>query len=164
MDVNEKIAIAWLEQCKNMFTKSNIAFGKFHADVDVLAINFDKNEIWDCEVKIRTSSTNIHERKLDSNNFHEIKRKFYLPERELVIKSLIPDRFFVKKKFIINKSFFTKSFKKQQEWVNKFNEKDIEVIFFEDVVKDLFAYAQKSKHSTNEIIQSYRLLNLYGEK
>lgn len=160
MDVNEQIVIAWFDECKNMFTRNNIDYGQFHCDIDILAVDIRTKEVWDCEVKVRTGSTQISNNHNKQNGFNHFVNTFYDIAREKKINEILPKDFTLKKKFITTKSLFGKD-ENQKKWINNFSEKGIDVIFFDTIINEINESTLDLKKSTNEIIQTLRLLNLY---
>ena len=161
MDVNEKIVDAWLQH-KGFFTKNSINYGQFHNDIDILAVDLKKVIIWDCEVKVRTGSTQISKNHNKQNGFYKFVETFNDPERKKAINNCIGcNGYEISKKFITTKSLFGKSVQNQSKWVSSFEEEGIDVIFFDEIIRDLSKHAKESKKSTNEIVQVLRLYHIY---
>ncbi len=164
MDANEQIVIAWLEECKQMFTRTNLDYGQFHSDIDILAINIKNNEAWDCEVKVRTGSTMISDNSNKQNGFKHFVKTFNDKERKKIIANLIPDSYHVCRKFITTKSLFGKTKENQTKWIQRFKDEIIEVIIFDEIIEDINRFSIEAKKSTNGVIQTLRLLNIYREQ
>ena len=57
MDVNEKIVECWLNNCKEMFTMSDVVYDKYFSAIDLLAVSLKGEtgiEVWDIEVKFKS--------------------------------------------------------------------------------------------------------------
>ena len=57
MDVNEKIVECWLNNCKEMFTMSDVVYDKYFSAIDLLAVGLKGEsgiEVWDIEVKFKS--------------------------------------------------------------------------------------------------------------
>lgn len=163
MDANEQIVIAWLEECKQMFTRTNLDYGQFHSDIDILAINIKANEAWDCEVKVRTGSTMISDNANKQNGFKHFAKTFRDKDRQKIITNLVPDTYRVIRKFITTKSLFGKTIENQNKWIKRFTDENIDVIFFDEIIADINRFAVDAKKSTNGVVQTLRLLNIYRE-
>ena len=60
MDVNEKIVECWLNNCKEMFTMSDVVYDKYFSAIDLLAVSLKGEsgiEVWDIEVKFKSRMT-----------------------------------------------------------------------------------------------------------
>ncbi|MBQ0734949.1 hypothetical protein [Aquimarina celericrescens] len=152
-----------------MFTLNTLYFNgdenKDNKDVDILAIDPFNNIAWDCEVKLRTGTSRI----LEGSNkktigFLKFVEDYLYPDRKRVILEKIPESYIIEKVFITTSNFFGTSKENQKKWKNRFKEHDITVIFFEIIMEDLNQFAIKSKISSDEIIQTIRLQNLYTNK
>lgn len=159
MDVNEKIVNSWLQN-KLFFTINSIFYGQYHNDIDILAININKKEIWDCEVKVRTGSTMISDNNNKQNGFNHFVSTFQSQERKDKLNQYVDNNFTIKQKFITTKSLFGTTDKNQKKWFEKFKQENIEVIYFDEVMNELYEYAIETKKSTDEIIQVLRLLQI----
>jgi len=147
-----------------MFTRNNLDYGQYHSDIDILAINVVKAEIWDCEVKVRTGNTIISDTIKKQNGFQHFVETFKNTDRINIIKSLVPECYNIKSKFITTKSLFGKSEDGLNKWIDKFKENEIEVIFFDEIIRDINDISINLKKTTNGIIQTLRLFNLYKGK
>ncbi|MEY3788962.1 MAG: hypothetical protein RLZ75_3170 [Pseudomonadota bacterium] len=152
MDVNEQIAITWITEVKKMFVRSELYFGQYNNDIDILAVSIVDDLIWDCEVKARTGSTNM-----DEASFADIIKKFNCPERINLISSLTGNKTEIKKKLIISKKYFGETEKTINKWKDKFNQNDIEVIYFDTVIDDIRNFAVSCSKTTNLVIQTLKL-------
>jgi hypothetical protein len=162
MDYNEEIVTAWLNIHKKMFTINNIMYGNFHSDVDILAISLASNEVWDCEIKIRTGTTKINNNNTTQNGFNHFINCFNHQERQNKIEELINKNnfnFTLKKVFITTKSFLGKT----DHWINEFKNNKIEVLFFEDIIQDLNEISKKSKKASNLVIHTFKLINKFSK-
>ncbi len=162
MDVNERIVEIWLRLKKKMFTTTEIHFGNSHNDIDILAVRLgQKIEIWDCEVKIRTGSTNISNGNDKRNSFDNYVKLMKSSEREQALKSyFVNEPKAVKKKFITTAKFLGATELNQSKWIKKFNEQGIDVILMEEIVKDLLELASQTKKTSADVIQILKLIEL----
>ncbi len=159
MDVNEKIATSWLQN-KNFFTINTIYYGQYHNDIDILAINLKEKTIWDCEIKVRTSSTMISDNDNKQNGFYHFVNTFNDKNRSNKISEYIDTQCKISKKFITTRSLFGKTKENQDKWFNKFKDNKIDVIYFDEVMKELSDLSIKTKKSTDEIIQVLKLFHI----
>lgn len=165
MDVNEKIVETWLREQEGMFTITSILFGTFHSDIDLLAANLNRKEIWDCEVKVRTGSTQISNNDNKQNGFQHFVDALKDSGREKKIREVIGKTDFkITKKFITTKSLLGSTKATQDKWIKRFGDENIEVIFFDKIIKDLSSKAQVIHKSNNEVIQVLRLFHIYEDK
>lgn len=163
MDINEQIVITWLEQCKGLFTRNNIHYGQYHSDIDILAINLKTSIAWDCEVKVRTSTTKIANTDNPQNGFNRFVRSLNSEERDEKVLSILPKNTLVVKKFITTNSLFGKSEENISKWEQAFKDRNIEVIFFDEIIKDLFEFASKTPKTSNDVIQVLKMFSIYNK-
>lgn len=159
MDVNEKIVNTWLQN-KKFFTLNSIYYGQYHNDIDILAINLNKEEIWDCEIKVRTGSTMISDNSNKQNGFYHFVDTFKDAKRSNKVMEYSNNKLNIKQKFITTKSLFGKTKNNQEKWFNKFKENNIDVIYFDEVMSELSDFAKTSKKSTDEIVQVLKLFHI----
>lgn len=161
MDVNERIVETWLREL-GMFTTNELYYGNYHKDIDLLAVNLINKEIWDCEVKVRTGSTQISDNANKQNGFKHFVSSLKSKERDNKIKQYCgKNKFKVSKVFITTKSLFGRTEVNQNKWLRKFNDNGIEVVFFDRIIKELQAKAHVATKSNNEVIQVLKLLKIY---
>lgn len=164
MDVNEKIVETWLREHEGMFTVTSLLFGNFHADIDLLAVNLNTKEIWDCEVKVRTA-IQISNNASKQNGFQHFVGALKDKKRETRILEFVGKTDFkITKKFIATKSLLGRTQATQDRWVKQFRDENIDVIFFDKIIKDLSTRAQAVHKSTNEVVQVLRLFHIYENK
>ncbi len=162
MDINEKIVIAWLNH-KQYFVIGNIDYGQFHENIDILAVNIKEKEILNCEVKVRTGKTLIGESDKKQNGFQHFVNQLKSAARQKTIIDIIGvTDYKLKDLFITTKSLL--GVKNKQKWIDKFKEKNIDVLFIEDIVQNLEDLALKTMISSNEIIQILRLQQIKNSK
>ncbi len=159
MDVNEKIVTSWLQN-KCFFTINSIYYGQYHNDIDILAVNFKKKIVWDCEVKVRTGSTMISNNDNKQNGFKHFVNTFDDVKRSDKISEYIDNEYTIIKKFITTKSLFGKTENNQKKWFKEFKDKRIDVIYFDEVMKELSDLSIETKKSTDEIIQVLKLFHI----
>jgi len=165
VDVNERIVETWLREELGMFTINELYYGNHHKDIDLLAVNLNTKEIWDCEVKVRTSTTQISDNANKQNGFKHFVSSLKSKERDKKIKQYCGNnKFKVTKVFITTKSLFGRTEINQKKWLKKFNDIDIEVVFFDRIIKELQAKANVATKSNNEVIQVLKLLKIYEKK
>jgi hypothetical protein len=162
MDVNETIVNTWLNTVKKFFTITSIDYGQFHNDIDILAININLKEVWDCEIKVRTGGTRISNNSNKQNGFLHFVKTLNDSTREAKSKEYLTDNYEIKKKFITTRSLFG-SVRNQNKWIDEFKNKNIDVIFFDEIVNDLSDYAKGINKSNNEVVQILRLFFIHQE-
>jgi hypothetical protein len=160
MDVNEKIITEWLYLCKNQFTISNLNFkvfgpkgGSNYSNIDILATDKD-HHFYDYEIKWRSvyavAST---DRETIDSFIKQMTRK----ERILKIKEIIGDKPY-KKIFVTTKILFGKKEEKRLFHIKRFNEKGIEVKFFDDIIQELVNKINILGRYDSQILQIIRML------
>lgn len=157
MDVNEEIAKEYYELVENCFVRSGIEYGNYHSAIDLLVIN-KKGEVIDIEVKWK-SRIKICDSDKKQNGFKHFVNQLNNRERDEKIFNLtgkIPD----KKVFLTTKNFFGKS--KQDYWIKKFLEKNIEVVFFDDIIPKLVYIINKVGKYDSQISQTIRMLKYFN--
>ncbi len=159
MDVNEKIVTSWLQN-KSFFTINSIYYGQYHNDIDILAINLKQKVIWDCEIKVRTGSTMISDNNNKQNGFNHFLSTFNDAKRSDKIFEYIDNQYSISKKFITTRSLFGKTEENQNKWFKRFKDNNIDVIYFDEVMKELSNFSIKTKKSTDEIIQVLKLFHI----
>jgi hypothetical protein len=163
MDVNEIIVNTWLNFVKKQFTIPSVDYGKYHNDIDLLSVNLLTKEIWDCEIKLRTSSTKISDNDSKQSGFNHFVNSFNDKNRKKTATDYFSkdfDNYKYKRIFITTRNFLG-SVTNQKKWVNKFQKADIVIIFFDTIVDDLIGYSKSIKKSNNQVLQILRLSNLY---
>ena len=168
MDVNEQIVKEWLCLCKKQFAIENVLFKvpRNYSDIDILAMD-KKGDIFDYEIKWRSAW------KMDQEFIDKICSDFDRPERIKKIEDIIGKS--KRNKILITTKFtLGQTLKKKQETENfsknkSFFEKNkIEVIFFEDILKELIGEIDKNGRYNTPISQTIRMLKYFeflnGEK
>ena len=163
MDVNEKIVECWLNNCKNIFTISNVEYNSHHAAIDLLGIDLKNKEVLDIEVKFK-SGISINNSVKKENGFLHIKKQLINKNREETIKRLLLDnhKFKIKKLLITTKKFLTA--KKFKYWNKRFKQNGIELEYFENIIAELSNKAKKMTKASDEILQALRIINQFGAK
>ena len=162
MDVNEKIVNEWLNLCKNRFTIQDIKFkvyglkgGSNYSNIDILAT--DGKNYYDYEVKW-TSAYGTPNTENGLKELREVVSQIYREGRKEKIKEYTngeSSQHFV----VLSRNRFTKD----DSYVKKlFNENDIIVLYFEDVVKELADKIGLKGRYDSEISQIIRMLKLHG--
>ena len=156
MDVNEKIVECWLNNCKNIFTISNVEYNIHHSAIDILGIDLKRKEVLDIEVKFK-AKISIGENKKPQNGFLHFKKQLLDNSRDAIIARMLPvnHNFTIKKIFITTKHFFT--VKKYDYWLKRFKKEGISLIFFEDIMKELREKAGTLNKANDEILQTLRV-------
>jgi len=163
MDVNEEIVKEWLHICKNQFTLDSIRFkvygpkgGSNYSDIDILAVDRDGN-YYDYEIKWRSVySLNATDKETLDAFINQVIRK----ERIEKIKEIIGNNP-CKHIFVTTHQLFGRSDEKRQSIVKEFNERGIEVLFFEDIIKELVNEVKVKGRHDSPILQTIRMLKYY---
>ena len=118
MDVNETIVLTWLH-FHSFFTINTIYYGQFHSDIDILALNLLRKEIWDIEVKVRTGSTKIMNGTDRQNEFDHFVHQLTSSERTQKIQEFVGDHdgFELNKVFVTTRSMLG-STDNQKKWTS----------------------------------------------
>ena len=164
MDVNEEIVVKWLNLCKRQFTIENISFkvfgskgGSNYSDIDILAVD-NKGNYYAYEIKWRSvyvlSMTN---QEILKGFINQITRK----EREEKIKEIIGNKSY-KKIFVTTKGLFGRSESKRKIIENEFTKNNIEVIYFEEIIKELVNKITVNGRYDSPILQTIRMLKYFG--
>jgi len=159
-EVNEEIVRQWLHLCKNQFTIDDIQFkvfgpkgGSNYSNIDLLATDKDGN-YYDYEVKWRSVYSMGATDKETLNAFiNQLTRK----ERIKKIKSIIGNKPY-NKIFITTHQLFGKKKEKRDNFIKKFAEKKVEVIFFEDLIRELVDTIETKGRYNAEVLQTIRIL------
>jgi len=163
MDVNEEIIIEWLHNCKQQFTIDSIKFkvygpkgGSNYSDIDILAV--DKNgNYYDYEIKWRSVYSLVATDKEKLKAFiNQVIRK----ERIAKLKEFIGNKS-CKHIFITTHQLFGRSEKKRKIITKEFNKRNIEIIFFEDIIKELLDKIEIKGRYDSPILQTIRMLKYF---
>jgi hypothetical protein len=159
MDVNEEIIVEWLHLCKQQFTIEDIKFKVPHnySDIDILAV--DKNgNYYDYEIKWRSAySVGKKSEKEEINEFiYSLLRK----ERIKRINEIIGNKP-VNHIIISTYKHFGKSEDKRKRIIRRFNKKKIKVLFFEDIVPELYAIVKLEGRYDSPVLQTIRMLKYF---
>ena len=122
----------------------------------------NQKEVWDCEIKVRTGSTRISNKSNKQNGFLHFVKTLNDSTRETKCKEYLTNNYEIKKKFITTRSLFG-SVGNQNNWIDEFKKEYIDVIFFDEIVKDLSDYAKGINKSNNEVVQILRLFFIHQE-
>ena len=152
MDVNEQIAITWLTEVKKMFIQSELYFGQYNSDIDILAVSIIDQLLWDCEIKVRTGTTNMCK-----SSFDNIINNFNCPDRANIIFAVNQNKLALKKKLIISQKYLGETPQTIKRWEAAFTLKNIDVIYFDTVIKELSDFSSSCSKTTNVIIQTLKL-------
>ncbi|OLS23106.1 MAG: hypothetical protein HeimC3_26560 [Candidatus Heimdallarchaeota archaeon LC_3] len=163
MDVNEEIVEKWLQLKRNQFTRTNIKFkvigekgGSNYSDIDILAVDND-GKYFDYEIKWRSkaslSATN-------QDKLNNIINQMTRPERMKKIEEMIGKSEY-EKIFVTTKTFLGKSPQKREELTKIFKEKNIEMLFFEDIIKELVEIIDVKGSYDSMVLQIIRMLKYY---
>ena len=157
MDVNEEIVEKWLNVCKNQFTITNIKFKGVRGwpDIDILAV--DTNGLYyDYEIKWRSAaSIGATDKEKIPSLIHQVLRN----ERADKIKEIIGNKK-IKHIFITTKHFFG-SEKKRKIVEAEFTRKDIEVLYFEGIIRELVDKVSIKGRYDSPILQTIRMLKYF---
>jgi len=164
MDVNEEIVKEWLHTCKRQFTIEGIRFkatgqkgGSNYSNIDILAV--DTNGIYyDYEIKWRSVySIGATDKERIENFIFQMDR----PERIETINQIIGNKFY-RKVFVTTINHFGKTEDKRNSILEQFRNANIEVIYFEDIVKDLVEKVETYGIYDAPILQTIRMLKKFG--
>jgi len=157
MDVNEKIINEWLHLCENKFTITNISLkvsgekgGVNYSDIDILAVDKDGN-FYDYEVKWRSVY------RVSSNEIKKWIGKMVQKERTKKIKKMIGKKSY-QKILVTTQNCLGGTEKKRAENRDKFKKKNIEIVFFEEIIKDLVDATKVLGRYDSQILQIIRML------
>ena len=164
MDTNEQIVKEWLHICKKQFTIENIKFkvcgesgGCNYSDIDILAVDKDGN-FYDYEIKWRsTYSLNATSKEKIDNIIKQILRK----ERLEKIKEFTGDKESFHR-LVITRKFFGSNNEKIESIKSKLRENNIEIIFFEDAIRDLISKIEIKGRWDSPILQTIRILKYFN--
>lgn len=164
MDVNEEIVKEWLHTCKRQFTIEGIRFKTFgkkggsnYSNIDILAV--DTNGIYyDYEIKWRSVySIGATDKEGVENFISQMTR----PERIETIHGIIGNKLY-RKVFVTTMDHFGKTEKKRKSISDQFKNANIELIYFEDIVKDLVEKVETYGIYDVPILQTIRMLKKFG--
>lgn len=163
MEVNEEIVKQWLHICKEQFTLDDIRFkvygpkgGSNYSNIDFLAVD-TMGHYFDYEIKWRSvySISSTDKETIDSF-IHQVNRQ----ERAKKIKEIIGHKPY-KKIFITTYQMFGQGEKKRERFIQIFKSHNIEVLFFEDVIKELIASVGVEGRYDSQILQTIRMLKYF---
>ena len=121
MDVNEKIVECWLNNCKEMFTMSDVVYDKYFSAIDLLAVSLKGEtgiEVWDIEVKFK-SRIIISDTDNKQNGYRYIHQQLISEDRDRRIREIISSSNCDIKKVLVTTRHFL-SQKKACYWEGKF--------------------------------------------
>ncbi len=162
MDVNEKIINTFLNS-KNYFTIVNIPFkvkgpkgGVNYSNIDILAVD-NKNNFYDFEIKWRSVfSIGATDKETVESLINQLTRK----ERKEKIKELIGDKKY-KKILVTTRIMFGKRKDKQEKFIKRFNDKGIDIWFFDDIIPELVKNIKILGRYDEEILQIIRIIKQF---
>ncbi len=163
MNANEEIVKEWLHICKKQFTLENIRFkinnqkkGSNYSDIDILSV--DKNgNFYDYEIKWRsTYSLGATDKETVDSFIDQILKR----ERIEKIKDIIGNKQ-CKHIFVTTKIALGKNDEKRNLIIEKFNKRNIEVIFFEDIINELIENVKTKGFCDSPVLQIIRILKFY---
>lgn len=160
MDVNEKIVECWLNNCKEMFTMSDVVYDKYFSAIDLLAVSLkdvSRIEVWDIEVKFK-SKIIISDTDYKQNGYKHIIWQLVSDDRDKRVHEIIASTNCNIKKVLITTRHFL-SQKKATYWEERFREDGITLYFFEDIIIELREHAMGLNKSNDDVLQVLRLLN-----
>ena len=162
MDVNEKIVECWLNNCKEMFTMSDVVYDKYFSAIDLLAVSLKRKtgiEVWDIEVKFK-SRIIISDTDNKQNGYRYIHQQLISEDRDRRIREIISSSNCDIKKVLVTTRHFL-SQKKASYWEGRFKEDGITLYFFDDIIAELQEYARELNKSNDDTLQVLRLLNYF---
>lgn len=156
-DVNEEIVVKWLNLCKKQFTIENIVFKvpRNYSDIDILAVD-NEGCYYDYEIKWRSAwSIGATDKETSGNLILQMKRE----ERVEKIRKIIGKKDY-KKIFVTTKQFFGKE-EKRKSIEEEFKKEGIEVIYFEEIIKELSEKIKIKGRYDSPILQTIRILKYF---
>ncbi|MCI6413018.1 MAG: hypothetical protein MR848_04615 [Butyricimonas virosa] len=160
MDVNEKIVECWLNNCKEMFTMSDVVYDKYFSAIDLLAVGLKGEsgiEVWDIEVKFK-SKIIISDTDNRQNGYRYIRQQLVSNDRDKRVREIIASSNCEIKKVLITTRHFL-SQKKATYWEERFRKDGITLYFFDDIIVELREHAKGLNKSNDDILQVLRLLD-----
>ncbi|MDP3698906.1 MAG: hypothetical protein Q8R47_04925 [Nanoarchaeota archaeon] len=163
MDVNEEIVKQWLHSCKQQFTIDDIRFkvfgpkgGSNYSNVDLLAVD-KAGKYYDYEIKWRSVySLGATDKETPAALINQMLRK----ERVEKIKSIIGRKPY-QKIFITTYQMFGRSQEKRDKFVKIFNSNKIQVLFFEEIIKELVSAIDVKGRYDSEVLQTIRMIKYF---
>lgn len=163
MDVNEKIVECWLNNCKEMFTMSDVVYDKYFSAIDLLGVSLKDEfriEVWDIEVKFKSRMI-ISDTDNKQNGYRHILQQLVSDDRDKrVRKIIVSSNCEIKKVLITTRHFLSQ--KKATYWEEKFRGDGITLYFFEDIIVELREHAKGLNKSNDDILQVLRLLDHFS--
>ena len=164
MEVNEVIIREWLNLCRKQFTIADISFkvwgpkgGSNYSNVDIFAVDA-KGKFFDYEVKWRSIySLSATDREKPGNLVRQMTRKEWVE----AIQKIIGTRRY-EKVLITTRVFFGKSEEKNQKMAKYFAKKEIDLVFFEDVIKELVDHINIKGRYNSPVLQTIRILKMFS--
>jgi len=163
MDVNEKIVECWLNNCKEMFTMSDVVYDRYFSAIDLLAVSLkdeSRIEVWDIEVKFKSKMI-ISDSDNRQNGYMHIIQQLVSDDRDKRVREIIASSNCEIKKVLITTRHFL-SQKKATYWEERFREDGITLYFFEDIIVELQEHAKGLNKSNDDVLQVLRLLNHFS--
>ena len=162
-DVNEEIIKEWLQLCKGQFTMEDVNFkvfgskgGSNYSNIDILAVDKER-KYYDYEVKWRSVySIGATDKETVEGFLNQLERK----ERVAKIKSIIGNKSY-QKVFITTYTLFGKSKEKRDRFIELFNKRNIQVLFFEDIIPELIKKIEIKGRYDSQTLQLIRMLKLF---
>ncbi len=158
MDVNEEIVKEYFEVVENCIVRANIEYGNYHSAIDLLAIDKSGNVI-DIEVKWKSRIV-IENSDKKQNGFYHIINQLKNKERDEIIKELV-GKLPTQKILVTTKHFFSKS--KLQYWKKRFEEENIQVLFFDDILPNLVENIKVKGKYDSSVLQTIRMLKYFNQ-
>lgn len=162
MDVNEKIAEAYIRYVKKWFYIPDIVFKveRNYSNIDLFAYDPKTNIFYDIEVKFRSAF------KANYKSVEYIKEQFVRSQRKEILQKIVGnniENINLRRLLITTKHYFGSTEenieKKKKEFSDKIN--NIEFKFFEDIVLELHNKIGEDGLYSNEITQFIRMLKKY---
>jgi hypothetical protein len=116
-------------QAKRCFINQAIHYNRTQNRIDLLVIDTVNQAILDCDVKVYLKNY------MTESKFSSICRNLLDVKRELKVKSFISDDLL--DQFLYHKYLITTWFTNQDDWIKRFEEKGIQVLFINDIIKEM---------------------------
>ncbi len=163
MEVNEEIIKQWLHICKKQFTLDDVRFkvygpkgGSNYSNIDLLGVD-RYGKYYDYEIKWRSVySLSATEKEEPDSLINQMTRE----ERVKKIREIIGNKSY-SKIFITTYQMFGMGQDKRQKFIKLFKSRNIKVLFFEDVIKELVEAINVNGRYDSQILQTIRMMKYF---
>ncbi|QRF76159.1 hypothetical protein Thermo_01676 [Thermoplasmatales archaeon] len=164
MEPAEIIVKEWLQKVMKQFTMENILYpvnsgksGSNYSDIDIFAFDAKDRKFYDYEVKW---SSGHAIGATPSQTVGNIVNRFYDDARGEIISEIgISDSRNIQKVLVAPRLYFGTKEETKKKYEQMFKENKIEVKYFEDIIKELMEYSEKSKKDDSIVVRLLRSIN-----